>query len=116
MTRVILDANALISPFQFSINLDTEISRLFGSPEVYVPSSVIDELEGLERKDALKLANRYEIYSVENIRDEGVLEAAKELDGILMTNDSQLRERARSENIPVAYLRERSYYVVEGEI
>ena len=39
--RVVLDANALMLPFQFSINLDVELGRLLGECDVYVPSSVV---------------------------------------------------------------------------
>ncbi len=115
MNSVVLDTNALMMPFQFNINIDFEITRLFGDPEVYVPSSVIKELRTLKRKDALMLADKYEIYEVDKERDEGVLQAALELKAVLITNDAELRSRARDEDIPVAYLREKAYLEVDGE-
>ncbi|MFO7791972.1 MAG: hypothetical protein R6W73_03185 [Candidatus Saliniplasma sp.] len=115
MANIILDANALIMPFQFNINLDSELERLFVNPDVYVPTSVIDELEMLKRKDALRLANKYKIIEVGAKRDEGVIEAVEKLDGILVTNDKELKNRVRERGQPVAFLRSRSHLEVLGE-
>ncbi len=115
MTSVVLDTNALMMPFQFNINLDFELQRLFGDPDVYVPSCVKDELRGLNRKDALMLAEKYEEYEVDKERDEGVLEAAAKLDAVMVTNDGSLRKRALEKGIPVAFLREKSYLAVDGD-
>lgn len=116
MTSVVLDANALIMPFQFSIDLEGEVDRIIPNPELYVPSSVIDELEGLKRKDALILSERYETIDVEKDRDAGVIEAAEEVDGVIVTNDRELKEKARERGIPVAFLRSRSHLELLGEI
>lgn len=116
MTKVVLDANALIMPFDSSINLDDELERVIGNPDIYVPSSVIDELRRLKRKDALKLAERYPEIDVEGTKDTGVLEAAEKLDSIIVTNDRGLLERARKKGIPVAFLRGVSHLELIGEI
>ncbi len=116
MTKVVLDANALIMPFDSSINLDDELERVIGNPDIYVPSSVIDELRRLNRKDALKLAERYPEIDVEGTKDTGVLEAAEKLDSVIVTNDRGLLERARKKGIPVAFLRGVSHLELIGEI
>lgn len=116
MTKVVLDANALIMPFDSSINLDDELERVIGNPDIYVPSSVIDELRRLKRKDALKLAERYPEIDVEGTKDTGVLEAAEKLDSVIVTNDRGLLERARKKGIPVAFLRGVSHLELIGEI
>ena len=41
---IVLDANALLMPFQFNIHIDQELRRLFGDIPVVVPSSVLGEL------------------------------------------------------------------------
>ncbi len=115
MVNVILDANALIMPFQFNLNLDSELERLFVNPDVYVPSSVIDEVERLGRKDAQKLASKYDTIEVNSKRDEGVIEAVEKIDGILVTNDKILKNRVRKMGYPVAFLRSRSHLEVIGE-
>src|SRR5207247_5187201 len=60
MQAVVLDANALLLPFQFRVNLEAELRRLLGEHEILVPSAVLDELKGLARslreaRSALKL-------------------------------------------------------------
>ena len=77
---VVLDANALLMPFQFKINIDIEIERLLGGVEVLVPSSVIDELKKLKDKDAkaaLSLSKKYRRVEVGKRGDAGVIEAAR---------------------------------------
>src|SRR5947199_5142050 len=48
---VLLDANALLMPFQFRVNLDREIQRLLGDVDVAVPKPVLTELEFLVVRD-----------------------------------------------------------------
>ncbi|MBS3817782.1 MAG: DUF120 domain-containing protein [Candidatus Thermoplasmatota archaeon] len=117
MTAVILDTNALLMPFQFDLNLDAEIERVTGerSASIYVPSSVKDELEGLNEETALRLSEKYREVEVEKEGDEGVLEAAKKLDAMVVTNDKELKERALKEKLPVAYLRSKTHLELEGE-
>jgi len=60
-TIVILDTNALYMPFQFKLNLDSELSRLLGVYEIIIPTCVLSEARSLEPhekfgKPALKLA------------------------------------------------------------
>jgi len=115
MTKVILDANSLLMPFQFSINLDQEIKRLIGNAQIYVPSSVIEELTVLDKKAPLELSEKYATVEVENNGDDGVLEAARKLDGVLVTNDKELKERALGQNNPVAFLRSGTHLELVGE-
>ncbi len=116
MIKTILDANALIMPFQFGINLDLELERVLGNPDVYVPSSVKSELQGLDRKDALKLSEKYKTVKVSKGADDGVLEAAVKIEGVIVTNDKGLKNRARKMGIPVVFLRSRSHLELIGEI
>ena len=46
--RVILDSNALLTLFEYSIDFEKEISRLVGSFKIFVPTSVIRELKTLK--------------------------------------------------------------------
>ncbi len=115
MTDVVLDTNGLLMPFQFDLNLDKELDRLVGERNVYVPSSVRDELEGLDEKAALQLSKKYSQLEVEQSGDDGVLEAAEELDALILTNDKGLKERSLSRKIPVAYLRSGTHLELVGE-
>lgn len=115
MTKVVLDTNALLMPFQFSLNLDEEIQRLVGDVDIYVPSSVMEELRAMDKKAPLQLAEKYQKIDVEKKRDEGVLEAAERLNGMIVTNDKELRNRALDRKIAVAFLRSGSHLELTGE-
>ena len=113
---VVLDANALMMPFQFSINIDIELERVLGSFEMVVPSSVIVELKRVaveqkasEAKGALRLAAKYRTLKVEGRGDDSVLAAARELGAVLLTNDAGLRRRAREAGLRTVCLRGRSH-------
>lgn len=112
---VILDTNALLMPFQFNVNLDTELDRLVGNQTVCVPTSVVIELKGLQRKEALELAQKYEQVEVDKKADEGVKEAVKKLNGILVTNDDELIRWCKKNKNPVIYLRSKSHLEMDKE-
>src|SRR5206468_5929763 len=42
---VLLDANALLMPFQFQVHLDAELRRVVGDVEIAVPTPVLAELD-----------------------------------------------------------------------
>ncbi len=93
---VILDSNALFIPFKFGVDLEKELSRLLGSCRIVVPSSVIKELKNLADHDAkapLALAQRYETIQNEGNGDDAILKMAKKMNGIVVTNDKDLKKR-----------------------
>lgn len=113
---VVLDANALLMPFQFKINLDKELKRLFGDLPVFVPSSVLGELSRAldpNAKAALALARKYSIVETELRGDEAVLEVALRRDAAVVTNDKELIARLRAEKLPVIRLRGERYLVAD---
>ncbi|UCD92180.1 MAG: twitching motility protein PilT [Methanobacteriota archaeon] len=119
--KVILDANALLMPFQFGVNLDLELERLVGECDVLVPSSVLGELRKLvgtdkHAKAALDLAQKYEVREVEDSGDASILSLAGKEAGIVVTNDRELIQKLRESGIPVISLRSRTHLVIEGHI
>jgi rRNA-processing protein FCF1 len=116
---VLLDANALMMPFQFSVDIEGELTRLLGKYEIAVPSSVLEELRRLARtkreaRAALRLAERYTVIQTTGRRDPALLKLARELGAAVLTNDKRLREQLRSAGIPVIFLRGRSQLDGEG--
>ncbi len=116
---IVVDTNGFMMPFQFSINLDTELQRLFGFWKIIVPRCVLLELEALAANDpkakaALKLASRYEIEETDQRGDDGILEALERRGGFLLTNDRELKKRARERGFPIIYLRKRSHLETMG--
>jgi rRNA-processing protein FCF1 len=102
--------------FEFSIDVEKELSKLLGSYEIIIPSSVKEELENLSNqgqgakvnnsKAALKLISRYSIYPTK-IRpvDDSIISIAQELKAIVVTNDKLLRLHLKDKNVRVIYLR-----------
>lgn len=116
---VLLDANALMMPFQFSLDLDGELSRLLGEVNVKVPSSVLRELQALASSDpqaraALQLAERYPTLPAEGRGDDALLAVARDCRAAVVTNDRRLRGRLRDEGLPVIYLRGKQRLAAEG--
>ena len=117
--RVVLDANALMLPFQFRLNLDAEIQRVLGACDVYVPASVVRELERVAPRDraarsALALAAKYRTTEVDAKGDAAVIAAARSLDAHVVTNDRALLAALRAEGIPRISLRSRNHLVLEA--
>ena len=117
---IVIDTNGLLMPFQFRLNLDLELDRLFGFWDILVPECVIAELNAISRTDrianaALRLAERWKRIETELSGDDGVLEALEKADGILLTNDRELRKRAIKRGFRVVYLRSRKYLKITGE-
>ena len=113
---MILDANALLMPFQFKVNLDSELIRLFGEIAVFVPSSVLGELANCmdkHSKAALALARKYSIAETELSGDDAVLDLAIKRDAAVVTNDKELISRLKANRLPAVRLRSRRYLVVD---
>jgi len=111
---VILDTSMLFAPFQFSFNLDIALENFVGKVEVVVPSSVIKELEGLEKSSILaktvkKFAEKYRIVEVNGKGDKGIVECVSKFPGCevyVATQDRKLSERLRKRGIKILFLRE----------
>lgn len=116
MQRVVVDTNALLMPFESSINIDYELERLLGNCEVVVPGPVIGELKRIRSRHAraaLALARKYRIEQTETQGDEGIIEIAKRLNAYVLTNDKRLRSILRRMGIKTIYLRSGKYLVME---
>lgn len=114
--RVILDSNAILMVFEFSIDLESELMRLIGNYKIIVPKPIFDELIFLSKegkgqkknnaKASLELIRRYDIVDVEaKDADESVFLLAKKSNGIVVTNDRELRKKLKENSISVVYLR-----------
>jgi len=116
MQTVVLDTNALLMPFEMKINLDIAIADLLGEVRCIVPAPLIGELKHLDHKFAkvaLELAKKYEIIQTTSSGDNAVLEAALMTNGYILTNDKELKRRARSQRVPVIYLRSDTHLVID---
>ncbi len=117
--NVVLDANALMMPFEYHLNLDLEIKKILGDVHIFVPSCILGELERLSRrrweaKAALQLAEKYDIINVEKLGDKGVLEAAKKLNAYVVTNDRALVKILKKEGLKVLSMKQ-NRLVIEND-
>lgn len=116
---VLLDANALLMPFQFRVNLEAELRRLLGNPDIAVPTPVLSELMILGERDrnaqaALRLAAKYRAIDAAGSADDALLDLAQTHRAVVVTLDQPLLERLRAAGIPRIFLRSRNHLVSEG--
>ncbi len=126
--EVVIDTNFFMVPFQFNVDIITELEKILPSYKLTTPSFVINELKGLKRNSkgkvrlnanlALKLANssKVEIKDISLLENETVDDALLRVSEVLATNDIELKNRAKEKGITVAYLRQKKYIAVEGKI
>jgi hypothetical protein len=126
--KVILDSNALFVPFQFRIDVFSELERLLNRRfELVLLSVVKRELKVLAeqgspqlRKDAccaLQFAERLRIVEVaaeDSSVDDVIVEVARKWGSPVFTNDKQLRGRLRDISVPVIYVRQKSRLEIDG--
>ena len=126
--EVVIDTNFFMVPFQFNVDIISELENKLPSYKLTTPSFVINELKGLKRNNkgkirlnanlALKLANssKIEIKDISLLKNETVDDALLRVSEVLATNDIELKNRAKDKGITVVYLRQKKYIAVEGKI
>ena len=126
--EVVIDTNFFMVPFQFNVDVITELENKLPSYKLTTPSFVINELKGLKNNNkgkvrlnanlALKLANssKVEIKDISLLENETVDDALLRVSEVLATNDIELKNRAKDKGIIVVYLRQKKYIAVEGKI
>ncbi len=126
--EVVIDTNFFMVPFQFNVDIITELENTLPSYKLTTPSFVINELKGLKNNNkgktrlnanlALKLANssKVEIKDISLLENETVDDALLRVSEVLATNDIELKNRAKSKGITIVYLRQKKYIAIEGKI
>lgn len=113
---VILDSSAIMMPFEFSIDLENELTRLLGKYHVVIPLPIVRELEFLSKngagnkkikaKASLKFIEKFEAVDVcEENGDDSIVELAKKTKGTVVTNDTKLIARLKEIPVPIIFLR-----------
>jgi rRNA-processing protein FCF1 len=116
LKRVILDTNAVLMMFEFSLDIESELSRLLGSYEIIIPTSVQDELMMLAKKGygrraqyaraGLQLIKKYTLYDDDTQPvDDSILKIALTIEAFVLTNDKTLHNRLKQKQVNVIYLR-----------
>ena len=116
MPRVVLDTNALLLPFERSINIDAQLRSLLGECQVFVPGPIVGELKRSSSKHAsaaLRLLSRYTIEDTEATGDRAVIELAEKLGAYVVTNDRALIAKLRQKRIKVILMRGGSHLALD---
>jgi len=124
--KAIIDTNVLIYIFTQKADVFTQLREL-GFKKFLFPKQVVTELKNLERsldgkeriaaKFALKLIENCKECEVREVEargsDEAIVRLAKEEDAVIITNDKELRKRAKKQGILTGYLRELKFIEIE---
>ncbi|MBD3397869.1 hypothetical protein GF412_01825 [Candidatus Micrarchaeota archaeon] len=120
MRKVLLDTNFLLVPYQFKVDIFTQVEELLEQAHAFiVPSGVIRELENLAKgkgkegaaaRFGIKLIRHHNPEKVESSGnvDDWILSYAKETGAIVATNDRKLRVKLKKNNVKVISLLSRS--------
>ncbi len=110
-TYAVLDTNALLLPFTDGTDVEAELERLLGAVRIVVPSSVVQELNGLANdgdgkaaqaaKAATRLLQRFRVEPTGLPGDDGVLETARRLEARVVSNDRNVRQEAKRSGLEV---------------
>lgn len=110
--QVVADTNALLLVAESDIL--TELERLVGIVELVVPQSVANELSGLAKnqgapgraaKLALKLVQKSRVEATTLPGDDGLLEVARRLNGVVFTNDRKIQAESVKSGLRVIVAR-----------
>lgn len=129
---VVVDTNFLAVPAQFNVDVFTESEVVLEQQvDFVILNSVVEEIRTLidtakgrnkrAFKVALELVKNCRVVEVEenlstmNVDDQ-LVEYTCSVQGVLATNDKELKERARAKGVPVLLLRGKKRLVLEGEV
>jgi rRNA-processing protein FCF1 len=119
---VILDSSAILMFFEFSVNWEKELDSLVGAHRLVVPTAVIQELQILATRNrgqkkataALKLIEKYETIDADAVSaDDALLKIAEKTQGVVVTNDAELRKRLKNRGFSVIFLRGKKKLVLD---
>ncbi len=117
MRCAVLDTNILMYIYLKRVDVLTQLRDL-GFSKFIIPKSVLNELKSLENsltgkeriaaKFALKIieSGKIEVVDSKEKGDSALLEVARRFNCYLITNDKNLKRRAKELGIPYGYLRE----------
>ncbi|MBT3395468.1 hypothetical protein HOA59_02770 [archaeon] len=117
MKTIILDSNFLMLPFQFKIDIFSELERICEFKyEIAIIDRTIDELNDIskaESKAALKLIEIKQVKLIKTdkntIVDNLIMDIVDKEKHIVATQDKELKQRLKEKNIPIITLRQKKY-------
>ncbi len=123
VNKVALDTSILLDAIEFKIDVFTEIKNKIGAVEFIVPEQVMEELDKIGKRNEKKRRQEMmikEIMGTQNVKIMDV--SAKNADSaleklsqtaIIATNDKELKQRIKSLNNKIIFLRKQKYIDLE---
>ena len=116
MRVVVLDTNALMMPYQFGINIERELLKLLGMCRIIIPMTVVEEITRLSKEKgeigraamlglSIMQKRGFRLMESDQDGDDGVLEAALKVEAAIVTNDKELKKKAKELQLSIIYLR-----------
>ena len=119
VNKIALDTSILLDAIEFKIDIFTEIINKFGAAEFIVPSQIIEELDKIGKRDEKK---KRQIMLIKEIMEKNNVKIVKyraknadsaleklSQDAIIATNDKELKQRIKSLNNKIIFLRKQKY-------
>ena len=120
MKKIIFDTNFAIIPFQFKIDIYSELDRLIDENyDIYFLKAAIPELKKLKfGTAALELMKQKNVkfidFPINKGVDNTILEFAKKEDAIIATQDKEIKRKALKYGIKIITLRQKKYLITSG--
>ena len=128
--KILLDTNFLLVPYQFGVDIFTQIDRIMHSQyRIFVLDKSVEELKKVieeqkgKSRDAAKVA--LELIAIENIAivktqgnkktDDAIIELSSEDDYIVATQDKDLKRRLINHGVGVIVLRQKKILVLDND-
>ncbi len=130
MKKILLDTNFLLIPYQFRVDIFTQIDRIMHSQyKIFVLDKSVEELKKVieeqkgKNRDAAKVALKLiAIKSIAIIRtesgkktDDAILESSLKDDYIVATQDKDLKRRLINQGTEVIVLRQKKILVLAND-
>lgn len=128
MKKIILDTNFLLIPYQFKLDIFSEIDRIcIFKYKIYILDRTIEELKNIiekqkgKDKEAAKFGLKIAIFKKLNIIktkeekdvDNLILDMANKEEHIIATQDMRLKKQLKSKIIPLIVMRQQKRLVLD---
>jgi len=128
--KILLDTNFLLVPYQFGVDIFTQIDRIMHSQyRIFVLDKSVEELKKVieeqkgKSRDAAKVALK--LIAIKNIAivktqgnkktDDAIIELSSEDDYIVATQDKDLKRRLINHGVGVIVLRQKKILVLDND-
>ena len=117
MNKVLLDTNFILTPFQFKLDLFSELKKIIPNSQVFILDKSFEELKKIKNGFYLNAVKKFvEINKIgilktkekeRNLDVDDLLLIFGEKGYIVATNDKELKQRLEEKNISYIFMRQK---------